>query len=380
MKSKLVAVLAILSIVTLGFSSLVQAKQITDNSYRDSSPHIKGNYLTWQGRVDGDWEVFLYDIATGETIQITNNSYGDISPKTDGSCVVWLGFSRSGGEIFLYDISSQETTQITDDSNVDSRPEIANGLVVWASQEVTDSVGPGEIFLYRTATLPETEPEQLTDNTDDDSSPRINDQHVIWVQEHGSGATLCLYDLPDGPPYEAPQGYIWKDSPQTDGDLTVYSRVVGNDREIFVHDTSPGIYKQITENDLQDKSPRISGNNIVWVGGEAKTSEIFLASYLVIDRVRPRPCERGDIVRIEGYSFGDTQGDSVVHWGATKVYGPGHQKIKLWTDTKIKVKVPSYNCSYWEGKEIYKKKVWVTVDGLDSNKRTARILKPDTCP
>ncbi|MBW1744396.1 MAG: PKD domain-containing protein, partial [Deltaproteobacteria bacterium] len=100
----------------------------------------------------------------------------------------------------------------------------------------------------------------------------------------------------------------------------------------------------------------------------------------ISEMIEPRPCERGDIIRIIGYNFGDTQGDSTVHFGATKIYGPGHQKIKLWTDTKIKVKVPKYNCSYWEGKEIYKKNVWVTVDGVDSNKRRIRILKPDTCP
>jgi len=99
----------------------------------------------------------------------------------------------------------------------------------------------------------------------------------------------------------------------------------------------------------------------------------------ISQKIKPRPCERGEIVRIVGYNFGDTQGDSSVHIGPTKVYGPGHPKIKLWTDTKIKIKVPNYDCSKWVGKDVYLRKVWVTVNGVDSNKKRIRIMKPATC-
>ena len=78
MKSKLITVFAVLLGVTLGFCSLSQAgtdiTQITSNSYEDSFPQIKGDYLVWQGQVDGDWEIFVYDIATGEgPVRITDN-------------------------------------------------------------------------------------------------------------------------------------------------------------------------------------------------------------------------------------------------------------------------------------------------------------------
>jgi beta propeller repeat protein len=279
MKSKLILVLVILSTVTLGSTILSQAGQITSNAYEDTSPYIKGNYLVWQGFVDGDWDIFLYNIASGETIQITNNDYGDVSPQTDGHYVAWLGFSNPGGEIFLYDIATQTTTQITTDTNVDSPPQIANGVVVWAAQELTTSVEPGDIFLYRTGTQ---QTEQLTNNALDDSSPGINNVHVVWTQKNGSNTTLFLYDLPSGPSYQAPGGFVWQDSPQTDGNLSVYSRVVGNDREIFVRNTrhtGPKSSEQLTDNAMVDKYPRISGNSVAWVGGEDQASEIFLVSY-----------------------------------------------------------------------------------------------------
>ncbi|OEU77286.1 MAG: hypothetical protein BA872_01930 [Desulfobacterales bacterium C00003060] len=253
-----------------------QTGQITKNSYEDSFPQIKGDYLVWQGHADGDWEIFLCDTATkGSPIFITHNDYDDISPQTDGNYVVWLGYSHSGGEIFVYDILSGETTRVTDDDNVDSPPQIANGVVVWTSHKVTDSVEPGEIMLYDIATGVT---EQLTMDALDDSGPRISSEAVIWVQtDEELGATIFIHDLGTGTTVEAPQDFVWENSPQTDGNLTVLARYDYRDREIFLYDTGLKVYEQITDNDLDDRYPRISGNKIVWIRGEGKASEIFFA-------------------------------------------------------------------------------------------------------
>ena len=269
-------------IAILGLNVLAQAEaditQITTNSYEDSFPQIKGNYVVWQGRVAGDWEIFVYNIDTGITTQITDNDYGDISPQTDGDYVVWLGFSLSGGEIFQYNISSGETTQITSDSNVDSPPQIANGRVAWTSHEVTDSVEPGEIFLYYIITKATTFLSASVDpvGTLDDSSPRINDESIMWVQADDAGNTTLFIHYFGNSTESAPEGFVWTDSPQTDGDLTVLTRYDGSDREVVVYNASLKTYEQITDNDLEDSDPRISGNKIAWVGGEGNTSEIFL--------------------------------------------------------------------------------------------------------
>ena len=67
----------------LMLSSFAGAEQITFNSHEDSSPHIKGNYVVWQGFVEGDWEIFLFDIGMnpgGEKMKnIPKNVFGDKS-------------------------------------------------------------------------------------------------------------------------------------------------------------------------------------------------------------------------------------------------------------------------------------------------------------
>jgi len=376
----LIALCAVLTTVP-GMSGLAHATQITENSYEDIFPSIRGNNLVWQGRVDGDWEIFAYDIAAaGTPIQITHNTYDDISPQTDGSYVVWLGYSQSGGEIFLYDLSKGGApVQITNDGKADSPPQIANGRVVWTSHQVSDSVEPGEIVLYDIAAG---QPTQLTNNTLDDSAPRINDQTVMWVEANGTGKTVYIYDLtkPVGPtnPAPAPEGFVWTDSPQTDGNLTVLARRDGSDREIFVHNTTLNTYEQLTDNDGEDSYPRISGNNVAWVSGKGQASEIFLLALAqggpIIDRVRPRACEPGETIRIIGHNFGESQGGGIVHI-SNRTFDAGSGRIKLWTDTRIKIRISKYKDDWFKGQDSRPRKIWVTVNGKDSNKKKIHVNK-----
>jgi hypothetical protein len=275
MKSKIVAVLAIWLIVSSGYSSLAHGGQVTKNSYEDAFPQIKGDCLVWQGHVDSDWEILFYNMATQKKHWITYNDYDDISPQTDGTYVVWLGFSHPGGEIFLYDMVSGKTTQITSDNHIDSPPQIADGRVVWASREVTASVEPGEIFLYHIATGLA---ERLTEDAQDDSSPRIDDERVMWVRDDGQGTKVVVHDLETGKTILEPQGFVWEDTPQTDGGVTVLTQHDGTDGDIFVYNANINTYQKLTDNDSEDRSPRISGNNIAWVGGEGQASEIYLNS------------------------------------------------------------------------------------------------------
>lgn len=248
---------------------------ITDNSYEDGYPQIKGNILVWQGYRNGNWEIFLFDISTEEIRGITANQYDDVSPRTDGNYLVWLGQDRPGGDIFLYAISTGEISRITDDgSNINSPPRIADGRIVWVSQAVTDSVEPGEIMLHDIASGTTT---QLTFNSLDDSGPRINDEAVVWVRTEQDGTTLLyLYDLITGNSTEAPEDYAWQEDPQSDGVLTVFTRHDGIDREIFVYNHALKTYEQLTDNVFEDRYPRLSGGSITWVGGAGTASEIFL--------------------------------------------------------------------------------------------------------
>jgi hypothetical protein len=113
---------------------------------------------------------------------------------------------------------------------------------------------------------------------------------------------------------------------------------------------------------------------------------------IYIEKLRPRSCEPGNAIRIIGSGFGDgIEGDgtpvesrSVVHVGPKK-FEFGSSRIKLWTDTRIRLKIAKKkytknSCAWFNGDDFRKVKVWVTVGDLDSNKNSLKILKPATCP
>jgi hypothetical protein len=98
-----------------------------------------------------------------------------------------------------------------------------------------------------------------------------------------------------------------------------------------------------------------------------------------IDKLRPRPLEPSQIMRIIGYGFGDEQSDGVVHIGP-KAFDSTSPNIKLWTDAKIKIRLPKYKCDWFKGKDFRRRPVWVTVGSVDSNKKNIKVMKPDDCP
>ena len=257
-----------------------------------SFPHMKGGYLVWQahgglaGAVSGpgDWEVFLYDVECQAVIQITDDDFDDISPQTDGDYVAWQKHNSSmGNQIFLYGLKAEGPLggrMISNDTGDHYSPQIAAGRVVWTSQRVAHSFEPGEIMLYDAKNL--SGPHSISDTTFDCSFPRINDEMVVWMQSDANGmTTLFMYNLTsENPePEPAPDGFVWTDSPQTDGNLAVLARYDGTDREIVAYSNASRRYEQITDNDLEDRYPRISGNYISWVGAEGQDSEIHLAFY-----------------------------------------------------------------------------------------------------
>ena len=314
MKRKLLISFIISFITVLGLNVSAQADttttQVTSNSYEDSMPQIKGDYVVWQGHVNGHWQVFLYNIENEETTQITNNNYDSISPQTDGEYVVWFGACNQGGEVFQYNILTGGTTKITNDSNVDSPPQIADGRVVWASHQVTDSVEPGEINLFEIGGSSV----QLTTNSLDDVSPRINSEYVVWSQiDEDDNSTLFRYLLPNGPAQPAPEGFIWEDSAQTDGDLTVSMWNDGSDWEIIIRKDGENGFEQVTNNTLDDRYPSISGNYITWMAGEGNEAEIYLALFSIGD-VFPIPPSEMSLVRVdsEETSGEDGQGENAI--------------------------------------------------------------------
>ena len=98
----------------------------------------------------------------------------------------------------------------------------------------------------------------------------------------------------------------------------------------------------------------------------------------VIDKLRPTRCDVGEVIKILGNNFGDVQRDSVVHIGSD-TFDASSPSIRLWTNTKIRLEVPVYDCQYFKSSDLRRRWVWVTVFSADSNQERLKIVKPAAC-
>ena len=289
MRLKTTALITALVMVLIGGSLAVAAStttQVTNNTYEDTFPQISGDYLVWQGHGNlpdsvfgaADWDIFLYNIVTGVTTQITDNDNdNDLNPRTDGRYIVWWSDKASGAEVWLYDIETGTKAQLSpSDGNNHYLPVIANGRVAWLGF-IRDEVILREIWL---CDVSGGTPEQLTNNSLDESSPRISDQQLMWVQTDGEGnSTIFVHYFSTGATGPAPDNFIWEDNPQMDGTLRVSMSRDEHDWEIIIRNRDVKGFEQITDNAIDDRYPRISGNNIAWIAGKGDASEIFVALY-----------------------------------------------------------------------------------------------------
>jgi hypothetical protein len=341
--------------------------RITDNASTDTSPQINADgTVVWMGDDGSDSEIFLYDGSS--TTQLTNNEYNDAAPQINGNGhVVWYGSDGSDTEVFLYDGST--TIQLTSNSYDEWGPQINNnGCVVWWGSNGSDY----EIFLFDGLSTT-----QLTDNAFDDWYPRINDRgHVVWMGYDGSDYEIFLYkgsttrQLTDNA-YDEFHVEVNKNG------YVVWQGFDGSDDEIFIWD---GLNTtRITDNASTDTSPRINADGtVVWMSYTDSDEEIFHASpSLFIDRIGNKRCGPAEKISIVGTGFGNTQDASVIHF-AKRTLDATSPRVKYWSDTKIRVRVPKYKCPWFKG-AFRRVKVWVTVAGEDSNPKRIKVNRPAGC-
>jgi beta propeller repeat protein len=300
MKKNICIITVILAALCMSISVQAETEiiRITANGYEDILPAVHGNTIVWQGRYNGEREIFLYDIAAAQTLQITDNDYPDIAPQTDGRYVVWLGMNNTGGNIFYYDTNSNSVliNQVpevpeTDNVIIKSPPRIADGRIVWAAQVMADSVLPGEIELYdiETGTSTTISAPADPDNNLDDHTPVIDSTKVVWVQIGSDNieSTVFVHDLTSDETYPAPDNFATVQSPTQDGNLSITTKFDGQDKEIFLRHQRLRKNMQITDNGVDEKQPKIPGNHLVWVSGRGVGQEIYLGTTRLLSAISP---------------------------------------------------------------------------------------------
>ncbi len=285
-KFTFLCILCLLSISLFAAADGAGIMQITKNPAYQGRPSVYENYVVWQDGRNGDADIYLYDISTGEEKQISNSSTHDEFPRIYGIYVVWMGYvppyrSRIW-QIYLYDITNGETRHVSPTSKHQTYPAIYENKVYWNDFRNSNQ----DIFMYDLDTEQEW---QITSNAIDQQGASIFEDDLIWW-DRANG--LIYYDtsahseIPiDNSPaadyyqymncgelgcsdYFGGEYVYWKSAPSgfhAADDVEIYSYKPIEEKEV-----------QITFNSFRDFEPVIHGENIVWTANKDGNDDIFL--------------------------------------------------------------------------------------------------------
>lgn len=109
-----------------------EVKQLSDNSYDDSSPDmdLASMRVVWQRLIDGRYQIISYDLEEREETQLTFSRSNSMEPKVSKEGITWQAWDGNDWEIVFFD--GQFTDQITDNEAQDVTPVIEDGYILWS--------------------------------------------------------------------------------------------------------------------------------------------------------------------------------------------------------------------------------------------------------
>jgi len=251
-----------------------------------------------------NWDIFLYNLTTGETQQITTDTHAQLQPQIYEDNIVWLDNRNAqtdvyppGLDIYAYNLITKQERRLTSAPTVDDYDPLSiNGNnVVWADMrhadpQVKNHAGNdakynNEIYLYDLATNQE---RRITANVAfNDHYPCIDGSTIVWLRQIDyRQANVYAYDLASstgkeiqisksnyaaGYPSVSSGKIVWQDARASRGNTM--NDVIENGQagasDIYLYDLHAAKETKLTAEDAQGHklwaAPVICGNYILYM-------------------------------------------------------------------------------------------------------------------
>ena len=205
------------------------------SSYSASNPSVNGGKVVYQDDRNGNFDIYLYDIAGGRETVLCSESHDQTFPSIDSDTVVWqdyrLGHERvssasmdgadyeSTSNIYSYSISAGTGRLLSDLDTHQESPQISGTRVVWldgrAGREYVE-MGHysyfSDVYMFDLASNRETVVKELENAYVSDcirlncGNARISDGIVVWEYGWGDGPALGIFNANTNQEYQIDSG------------------------------------------------------------------------------------------------------------------------------------------------------------------------------
>lgn len=230
-------------------------RQITSDPAIQTSPDISGDRVVWQEHRDGQSDVFLHDLGTGETRRLTDDSADQIAPRISGDRVVWEDHRHAGRDVYALDVTGGAEVRLTPEASFQVEPDVSDGRVVWRD----DRRGGWGVVLHDLATGQET----WLANGGSAEAPAISGTTVVWLEN----GRIRGRDLATGEDLEVPGdgGVRSQDGLAVDGPRVAWTKVDSFAQDVYVHDFDAASTTQVTTTPELNTVADISGLRVATI-------------------------------------------------------------------------------------------------------------------
>lgn len=270
--------------------------QVTTAPARAVYVDISGDRVVWADDRNGPSNLVIYlrDLSdpTGTEIRITTDAADPVNipgrgPAISGDRIVWTDRRNGNDDIYMFDLSTGEETQMTNLPSVQDRPAISGDRIVWADSRNGDF----DIYL-RDLSDPTRAETRITTDPAHQYAPAISGDRIVWTDSrHRTGegvlgptdVDIYLYDLSTGQETRITSDAAAPDAdggrgPVISGDRIVWADFRSGNFDIHLLDIADplGTETQITDEPENQLHPALSGDRIVWEDHRHGGGDIYL--------------------------------------------------------------------------------------------------------
>lgn len=245
------------------------AKVVSPSINNQREPSIYGDWLVWSEKINGFWQIILFNLKNGSRQQLTSEPIDHINPSISSSVVVWwqgppggsnevAGFNYSIGQYLMLP-KTQATSPRAGDTGIawigeyDSKNPLIRPITYFDLKE-------SKSLTLVQAYLP--------------NWPSISGDNVVWVDSRNGKANIYAYSLTSKQEFAISTFDSSKDKPYVSGDIVVWqdnrrSKSL-RDYDIYGYSLKAKREFMISSRGGNETSPKVSGNLVIWwdwVGG-----------------------------------------------------------------------------------------------------------------